>query len=131
VDLFESLPATTDTIVDGLPVATGEDGADPEVIEIIAMGLAFNGEISESSDPGTLRALAMVRYGDQSEESLAKAGRGTGMLVEYRNGPGVVVHAGSTEWVMGLRAVNGDADAVTVTRNILNHAIARAPAAKM
>ena len=80
----------TDTIVDGLPVATGDDGADPEAIEIIgkntsnpswinqapecrferllvitAMGLAFNGEINESSDPGTLRALAMVRYGDQ------------------------------------------------------------------
>ena len=37
------------------------------------MGLAFNGTIEETTDPGTLRALALVRYGDMSEESLRKA----------------------------------------------------------
>ena len=33
-------------VEDGVPRATGKDGADPAAIEIIAMGLAFNGWLS-------------------------------------------------------------------------------------
>jgi hypothetical protein len=126
-------------IADGMPEPTGRDGADMSAIEIIAMGLAFNGTIEETTDPGTLRALALVRYGDQSPESLRKAGRGNGMLVEYRVGSkgGVVIAAGSTEWILGLRPhiernEPVDTDAALITQNVLNRAISRAtPASRL
>ena len=117
-------------IEDGLPEPTGRDGADADAIEIVAMGLAFNGTIEETTDPGTLRALALVRYGDMSEESLRKAGKGCGMLVEYKRARGLVLAAGSTEWVLGLRPLEdgepADTDAAVITRNVLEKAIARA-----
>ena len=128
------------TRVARMPEPTGRDGADLSAIQIIAMGImAFNGTIEETTDPGTLRALALVRYGGQSPESLRKAGRGNGMLVEYRVGSkgGVVIAAGSTEWILGLRPhiernEPVDTDAALITQNVLNRAISRAtPASRL
>ena len=65
-----------------------------------------------------------MRYGNTAPENLRKAGYGSGMLVEFKSGKGVCVHAGSTEWVVGLAPQSEDADTVAITRNVIHRAIA-------
>ncbi len=62
-------------------------------------------------------AVAKVVYGAVTPETLGRASRGNGCMVEYRRGNGVVFNAGSCEWVAGL--IKGDAVVERVTRRIL------------
>ncbi len=108
---------------DGLPWPTGRDGASDQ-IEIIAMGLASNRETA-SPLPGALTYLpdetpffAFCRYGADTPENRAKAGRGSGMIVTMPFGAGEVFNAGTIDWVAGL--LQGDAATETVTRNVLD-----------
>ena len=110
------------TMRDGLPYPTFSDGA-PESTKIIAMGLAVNTEVTrgrrhEVSYYGEQAPdMAKLRYGNDTDENVEKASRGSGMMVEFTRGAGSVFHAGSCEWVSGF--VARDHGTETVTRNVL------------
>ena len=116
-------------IKDGLPEPTYKDGAILGT-EIIAMGLAGNLE-ADHKNPGTtlyyatsctdLEGLARCRYGDTAQESLDKAARGSGMIVNCKKGKGEIFNAGSCEWVSGL--IEHDAYTEIITRNVLDRFI--------
>jgi hypothetical protein len=61
--------------------------------------------------------MAKLRYGNDAPDSVVKASRGSGMMVEFSRGAGSVFHAGSCEWVSGL--VARDHATETVTHNVL------------
>ncbi len=109
---------------EGLPHPTGADG-EPEGLEILAMGLAVTGE-ADHGNPGTdlfignmdAHFKAQVLYGEVTPETLDRVSRGSGMLVVFRRGAGEVVHAGTCEWVAGLKA--RDVTVERITRNVLD-----------
>ena len=105
---------------DGVPYPTGEDGAAVDgSLRILAIGLCSNvGMI------GDQRLVAMARFGNDDEESMERASRGNGMIVELQRGAGSVVHAGSTEWCAGLQQGAEDALVAQVTHNILRRFLA-------
>ena len=108
---------------DGLPFATGTDGADPE-IEILALGLATNvepdhgiwGETLYLGD-GDARFKAQALYGKVTPETLDRSTRGNGVILSWTRGKGAVFTAGTCEWVMGL--TRGDQQVERITRNVL------------
>ena len=111
-------------IRDGLPFPSGAEDV-PGEIEILALGLASNIEIARGVDPAELFLgsddgyfKAEILYGETTEETIALAGRGSGMMVSFKKGLGEVFHAGSCEWVAGL--LRRDAQVEKVTRNVLN-----------
>jgi len=116
------------TVTDGLPYATGADGIAPETVEILAMGLASMEE--DHANRGTvlwggrseLEYKAQLLYGDTSPESLERASRGNGMMLEYQRGNGVVLNCGSCEWVNGL--IRRDPFVERITRNVLDRFLA-------
>ncbi len=109
---------------DGLPYATGADGADPNS-EILAMGLATNiepdhgiwGETVYIGD-GDAKFKAMAQFGTGSAETLDRSTRGNGVILHWHRGNGEVFAAGTCEWVMGL--VSKDQQVERITRNVLN-----------
>lgn len=111
------------TFRDGLPFPTFTDGA-PESVEIIAMGLAFNKELKTGRRGealyyhDTTPQFARLRYGEDSPKNREKALRGSGMMVTFTRGAGTVFHAGSCEWVAGLK--RKDAATERVMRNVLD-----------
>jgi hypothetical protein len=111
------------TFHDGLPYPTYSDGA-PKTVEIIAMGMAYNREIMKgrrgeaSYYHDTTSQFAKLRYGSDTEANREKAARGCGMMITFTRGAGTVFHAGSCEWVAGLKLK--DAATETVTRNVLD-----------
>lgn len=118
-------------VKDGLPYPSGEEQV-PEELEILALGLASNveeGETVRARDVflGTEDAafIAATRFGEATPETIARAKRGSGMIVNFRCGKGEVFHAGSGEWVAGL--IREDAAVGQVTRNVLNRYLGRAP----
>ena len=60
---------------------------------------------------------ARVIYGAVNEETMGRASRGNGCMVEYRRGKGAVFNAGSCEWVNGL--IMGEPTVERVTRNVI------------
>jgi hypothetical protein len=110
-------------IRDGLPYPA-EQAQVPEDLEILAVGLASNLEVARGVDSGELflgsddaAYRAGILYGEVNAETLARAGRGSGMIVSFRRGQGEVFHAGSVEWVAGL--LRRDPQVERVTRNVL------------
>jgi hypothetical protein len=59
--------------------------------------------------------FAKLRYGDSSEDSLKAVRRGNGMIVSFKRGAGEVFHAGSSEWVNGLRLHEPVTESITRT----------------
>jgi hypothetical protein len=114
---------------DGLPRPTGEDGAPTDgSLEILALGLACNAGML-----GDQRLIAMSRYGNATQESVDLAAMGNGMLVEMAVGGekgGRVVHAGSTEWCVGLQEGREEPLTELITRNILDGMLSRAAEAQ-
>lgn len=116
------------TFSDGLPYPTFKDRA-PAGTEILAMSVASNCE----ADHG--HRGSVFYYGDQSPEidrrrygavgGLDRGGaqRGSGMIVTFQRGAGTVFHAGSCEWVAGLKCK--DYCTETITRNVLNRFIGK------
>ncbi|MFC3612295.1 N,N-dimethylformamidase beta subunit family domain-containing protein [Lutimaribacter marinistellae] len=109
---------------DGLPFATGADGADPDV-RILAMGLATNlepdhGTWGETIYIGDADAAykASVLFGEITPETLDRSTRGNGVIVSWSRGKGEVFTAGTCEWVMGLS--RRDWQVEQVTRNVLD-----------
>ncbi len=117
-------------IEDGLPFPVAKPDL-PEGLEILALGLA---RLREDGGSGPqegdafvgdddARFLARLRFGTDSEDALARADRGSGMIVGFTRGEGHVFHAGTTEWVAGL--IRHDPAVEQVTRNVLNRFLER------
>src|SRR6185437_12918944 len=111
------------TFKSGRPYPTFADGA-PETAEILAMGLAstkeaMRGRLGETSYYGDSAAtFATIRYGSAEGEFLGAGSRGAGMIACFTRGEGTVFHAGSCEWVNGLKRREFFTE--TITRNVLN-----------
>ena len=97
----------------------------PDGLEILALGLASNQEVARGVDPATLflgsedcELHERILYGEVTPQTIALAGRGSGMIVSFSRGAGEVFHAGSVEWVAGL--LRRDPQVERVTRNVLN-----------
>jgi len=107
---------------DGLPVATHHDGA-PEGLEILATAPAHLWARHEqptryADEEGDLETVTKAVFGDTSPEHLAEIGDGHAVVAAYsRPGGGTLVHAGATDWVLGL----GDPTVERITRNVLDH----------
>jgi hypothetical protein len=101
----------------GLPVATGEDGA-PEAFEIVGVAPASLGEAEKTPGPGLLgqddAAFVASRLFDGDTE---RALRGHATFGSFRRGRGEVFAAGTTEWAWALAA--GDRFIDRITRNVL------------
>ena len=111
-------------IRDGLPYPA-EGSQVPDEFEILAVGLASNLEVARGVDKDELFLgsddagyRAEILYGEVNPETLARAGRGSGMIVSFKKGKGEVFHAGSVEWVAGL--LRRDTQVERVTRNVLS-----------
>lgn len=119
------------TITGGLPYATGADGIAPEAVEILAMGLASMEEDHGNrgtvlwGGPSEVAFRAELFFGDTSPESMERASRGNGMMLEYKRGRGVVFNGGSCEWVNGL--IRRDPFVERITRNVLDGFLASEP----
>ncbi len=110
-------------IRDGLPFATGCDGASRD-IEIIGQGLGTNEEadhgvwgkqlyIGGSDCAWKARAL----FGAETSETMERAARGNGVMIHWRRGQGEVFTAATCEWVM--RLTRRDPQVERVTRKVL------------
>lgn len=116
-------------ILDGLPYPSGAEQV-PDDIQILALGLASNVEVARATDRQSLflgtddcELHAEILYGEVTPETIALAGRGSGMIVSFHQGRGEVFHAGSVEWVAGL--LRRDPQVEQVTRNVLNRFLKR------
>ena len=110
------------TFRDGVPYPTFRDHA-PQSTEILAMALASNTE-ADHGHKGTVfyygdgsAGIAETRYGKVTEETKKAGARANGMIVTFTRGKGTVFHAGSCEWVAGLKL--NDFYTETITRNVL------------
>jgi hypothetical protein len=115
---------------DGLPYPSGKEQV-PADLEILALGLASNVEVARGTDSKALflgtedcELHARILYGEVTPETVALAGRGSGMIVSFKRGRGEVFHAGSVEWVAGL--LRRDPQVERVTMNVLSRFIDRA-----
>ena len=116
-------------IRNGLPFPSGTEAV-PSEIEILGLGLASNIEVSRGVDQSELFLgsddsdfHADILYGEVTDETVALAGRGSGMIVSFKNGLGEVFHAGSCEWVAGL--LRRDPQVERVTHNVLTRFLRR------
>lgn len=112
----------------GLPFPSGQEEV-PEGLEILALGLASNLEVARGVAPEALflgredcELHARILYGEVTPETVALAGRGSGMIVSFEKGSGEVFHAGSVEWVAGL--LRHDPQVERVTANVLTRFLA-------
>ena len=111
-------------IRDGLPWATGEDGASREVT-ILGLGIATNAEADHGVwgehlyiGSETLAWKALTLHGEITPETLERSERGCGVIVHWPRGRGEVFTAATCEWVMGL--TRRDVQVERVTRNVLD-----------
>ncbi len=110
-------------IKDGLPFATGSDGA-PENLLILALGLATVFEADHgNSDKLFIGAddaefVARTICGTATPEAIDRCKRGSGMIAVFERGKGCVFTAGSCEWVAGL--IDHDPQVELVTKNVLD-----------
>ncbi len=116
-------------IRDGLPYPSGAEQV-PDDIEILALGLASNIEVARATAEDALflgsedcELHARILYGEVTPETVALAGRGSGMIASFKQGRGEVFHAGSVEWVAGL--LRRDPQVERVTRNVLTRFLER------
>ena len=111
------------TIRNGLPYATGSDGA-PENLIILGMGLATVIEADHGNEntlfigSDDVAFIASTLYGEVTPETIDSCSRGAGMIALFERGQGCVFTAGTCEWVAGL--IDCDPQVERVTRNVLN-----------
>jgi N,N-dimethylformamidase beta subunit-like, C-terminal len=115
-------------IKDGLPFATGSDGA-PDNLNILGMGIAtvfeadHGGENTLFIGADDTRFVATARYGKATPETMERCKRGSGMIALFDRGQGNVFTAGTCEWVAGL--IDHDPQVEKVTRNVLDRFLRR------
>lgn len=113
------------TIRQGLPYATGHDGASKD-LDILAMAPATM--IEEDHGNGLADGLLIadddeLTYAEALFDAVTPQTRreiryGSGMIVAFQKGKGTVFHAGTCWWVSGL--IDGDEIIEKITRNILD-----------
>jgi hypothetical protein len=111
------------TFRDGLPYATGVDGA-PDNLQILAMGVATTAE-ADHRNPGSVffigdldaQMIAHQRLRRTDEAAIDRVRRGSGMIACFDRGKGSVFNVGSCEWVAGLIA--RDPFVERLTKNVL------------
>ena len=81
----------------------------PEGIEILALGLSSTVEEGPTIRPGRSflgiedgEYVASVLTGRKDAAAIEATKRGSGMIVNFREGQGEVFHAGTCDWIMGL-----------------------------
>lgn len=106
---------------DGLPFPKVSPDIPPG-LEILAMNIVSPIEVDHSHPSSKLfvgdvaaGGISAFRYGDASPTHLEAARRGSGMIVSFKKGAGEVFHAGSSEWVNGLRLREPFTEAITRT----------------
>jgi hypothetical protein len=111
-------------IRNGRPYPTAASGA-PDGLEILAMGMASQVEEADFLRPEDQffgdedgRFIAETLYGNAGDENLEKVRYSNGMIVNFPKGKGEIFHAGSCEWVAGLK--RRDAMVERVTANVLD-----------
>ncbi|APH71623.1 N,N-dimethylformamidase beta subunit family domain-containing protein [Aquibium oceanicum] len=113
----------------GLPEPTETSGA-PKGLQILALGMSSLKE--ESADipaddqflsDADAKFVAQTLVGDESDAAVERVKRGAGMIVNFPRGKGEVFHAGSCEWVAGLKLQ--DAMVERVTANVLDRYLNR------
>lgn len=111
------------TMTHGLPFAATGTGL---AGDLAIIGLSPATTLSHSTGPGDrdlfigsldAEEVAQIIYREVTPETLGRASRGNGCMVEYRRGKGAVFNAGSCEWVNGL--ILRDATVERVTRRVL------------
>lgn len=112
------------TVVDGLPVPTGNDGT-PENFEILAMCPTAHftrttaARPPKANEPSEIEFLASRVFDDRSEAAVKRLSAGQAMLGGYVSpGGGTVITSGSTDWAHGL--AGRDPQIEQITMNILN-----------
>jgi hypothetical protein len=112
------------TVVDGLPVPTGNDGT-PENFEILAMCPTAHftrttaARPPKPDEPSEIEFLASRVFDDRSEAAVKRISAGQAMLGSYTSpGGGTVVTSGSTDWAHGL--AGRDEQIEQITTNILD-----------
>jgi hypothetical protein len=116
------------TFKDGLPYPTFKDRARPGT-EILAMSLASNSEANHGHKGSVFyygdasSEMAQRRYREVTDSTKKAAARANGMIVTFERGAGSVFHAGSCEWVAGLK--HKDFYTEMITRNVLNRFIGK------
>jgi len=112
-------------IKNGLPYATGDDGSDPDAVEIIALSPACLIEEDHGNEGTSLfvgrfdcEYVAEIVFGDTRPETVDRASRGCGAMLTYRQGAGEVFNAPTVEWVTGLKL--RDPFVEKITRNVLD-----------
>ena len=108
----------------GLPFPTATSGA-PDGLEILGVGMASQVEEGDHVAPEDRffgdedgRFTAETLFHDASDANLEKVKRGNGMIITFPKGKGEVFHAGTCEWVAGLK--RRDAMVEMVTKNVLD-----------
>lgn len=111
------------TFRNGLPYATGSDGASPDM-NILAMNVATTYEADHGNAGSTLfigdldaRDIAFQKFRRTDDEAIDSVKRGSGMMVCFDRGQGTIFNAASCEWVAGLIAK--DPFVEKLTRNVL------------
>jgi hypothetical protein len=120
------------TMVDGCPTPTYADST-PQTLEVLATAPARLLSINESSceaptalwasidPPGDLEAVAIMLFGSDTPENIARVAHNHAVLATFTKGRGRVVNVGTTDWSYGL-----DTDELVqqVTANILSWVVA-------
>lgn len=120
------------TFLNGLPVATGSDGA-PTDLAILAL-TPTTSEEEDHGNPGSiydpldndLAGIATARYGSDTPEHRERCRYGAAMITHMRAGAGEVYCAGTTEWPSSL--AQGDPACEIITRNVLRRFTTRTDA---
>jgi hypothetical protein len=115
------------TLQNGLPVPTGEDGTPPN-FTILGISparlLSITPDVCEAPEPmwasieppGDLEGVAILLFGDDSPENVARIAHNHAVMGVFTRG-GTVFTAGTTEWVYGL---DRDPLVQQVTRTVLD-----------
>ncbi len=101
-------PRSSPAIPPGLEILAMNLVSPVETDHMLPMTRLFAGDVS-------LRGVARLRYGDESAEHLAAARRGSGMIVAFKKAAGEIFHAGTSEWVNGLRLRETFTETITRT----------------
>jgi len=110
-------------IKDGLPEATGSDGA-PDNLLILALGLASLYEADHNNGlplfigSEDAEFVATTLHGKATPDLVDHYKRGSGMIALFERGRGCVFTAGTCEWGTGLK--DGDRQVEQATKNVLN-----------
>jgi hypothetical protein len=109
------------TLVDGLPVPTGDDGA-PQGLTVLATAPARLWSQEEqpsryAHEPGELENTAMALFGEDWRAQVHRVSNNHACMAAFtKPGGGTVFNAGVTDWTDGL----SDPAVARITRNVLD-----------